>query len=548
MAVQAVKVPFGQAFGRSKILSWILTTDHKRVGILYLITAFFFFGVGGIEALLIRLQLAQPNARVLGPDEYNQIFTMHGTTMIFLAVMPLSIGFANYILPLMLGARDVAFPKLNALSYWVFIFAGLFMYSSFLAGGAPNNGWFSYAPLTERAFSPGHGMDFWVLGILLLGMATTFSSINFIVTIIQMRAPGMTFGRMPMFSWTMLVTSFIAVFAFPSLITAVVLLLLDRQLGTHFYNVTQGGDALLWQHLFWFFGHPEVYILILPAMGMVSEIIPVFSRKPLFGFMAVAYSSVAIGVLGFTVWAHHMFTTGLPSTTLIFFSADSFLIGVPTGVKIFSWLGTMWGGKLRFTTPMLFAIGFISMFLIGGLDGISLAVVPADWQLEDTYYVVSHLHYVLFGGSVFAILAATYYWFPKMTGRVLSETLGKWNFWPMFIGMNMVFFPMHLLGLSGMPRRIYTYAADQGWSFWNLFETIGAFIVAVSFIILIINLIKTLRLPATHPADPWDGFTLEWKTSSPPPVENFETLPVVRSRRPLWDEKYPDLADWKRDL
>ncbi|HEX7432560.1 MAG TPA: cytochrome c oxidase subunit I [Anaerolineaceae bacterium] len=548
MAVQAVKVPFGQAFGRSKILSWILTTDHKRVGILYLITAFFFFGVGGIEALLIRLQLAQPNARVLGPDEYNQIFTMHGTTMIFLAVMPLSIGFANYILPLMLGARDVAFPKLNALSYWVFIFAGLFMYSSFLAGGAPNDGWFSYAPLTERAFSPGHGMDFWVLGILLLGMATTFSSINFIVTIIQMRAPGMTFGRMPMFSWTMLVTSFIAVFAFPSLITAVVLLLLDRQLVTHFYNVTQGGDALLWQHLFWFFGHPEVYILILPAMGMVSEIIPVFSRKPLFGFMAVAYSSVAIGVLGFTVWAHHMFTTGLPSTTLIFFSADSFLIGVPTGVKIFSWLGTMWGGKLRFTTPMLFAIGFISMFLIGGLDGISLAVVPADWQLEDTYYVVSHLHYVLFGGSVFAILAATYYWFPKMTGRVLSETLGKWNFWPMFIGMNMVFFPMHLLGLSGMPRRIYTYAADQGWSFWNLFETIGAFIVAVSFIILIVNLIKTLRLPATHPADPWDGFTLEWKTSSPPPVENFETLPVVRSRRPLWDEKYPDLADWKRDL
>jgi len=548
MAVQAVKVPFGQAFGRSKILSWILTTDHKRVGILYLITAFFFFGVGGIEALLIRLQLAQPNARVLGPDEYNQIFTMHGTTMIFLAVMPLSIGFANYILPLMLGARDVAFPKLNALSYWVFIFAGLFMYSSFLAGGAPNNGWFSYAPLTERAFSPGHGMDFWVLGILLLGMATTFSSINFIVTIIQMRAPGMTFGRMPMFSWTMLVTSFIAVFAFPSLITAVVLLLLDRQLGTHFYNVTQGGDALLWQHLFWFFGHPEVYILILPAMGMVSEIIPVFSRKPLFGFMAVAYSSVAIGVLGFTVWAHHMFTTGLPSTTLIFFSADSFLIGVPTGVKIFSWLGTMWGGKLRFTTPMLFAIGFISMFLIGGLDGISLAVVPADWQLEDTYYVVSHLHYVLFGGSVFAILAATYYWFPKMTGRVLSETLGKWNFWPMFIGMNMVFFPMHLLGLSGMPRRIYTYAADQGWSFWNLFETIGAFIVAVSFIILIVNLIKTIRLPATHPADPWDGITLEWKTSSPPPVENFETLPVVRSRRPLWDEKYPDLADWKRDL
>ena len=379
-------------------------------------------------------------------------------------------------------------------------------------------------------------------------MATTFSSINFIVTIIQMRAPGMTFSRMPMFSWTMLVTSFIAVFAFPSLITAVVLLLLDRQLGTHFYNVTQGGDALLWQHLFWFFGHPEVYILILPAMGMVSEIVPVFSRKPLFGFMTVAYSSVAIGVLGFTVWAHHMFATGLPTTTLVFFSADSFLIGVPTGVKIFSWLGTMWGGKLRFKTPLLFAIGFISMFLIGGLDGIHLAVVPADWQLEDTYYVVSHLHYVLFGGSVFAIIAATYYWFPKMTGRLLGEGLGKIHFWLMFVGMNMVFFPMHLLGLSGMPRRIYTYSADQGWSFWNMFETIGAFIILVSFIIFVINLVKTLRQPATHPADPWDGFTLEWKTSSPPPVENFPELPVVRSRRPLWDEKHPEQADWKEAL
>lgn len=547
MAVQAETIPIGQTLGRNKLLGWILTTDHKRVGILYILTAFFFFGVGGFEALLIRLQLAQPNGKVLTPDAYNQIFTMHGTTMIFLAVMPLSIGFANFVLPLMLGAHDVAFPKLNALSFWVFIFAGLFMYSSFLSGGAPNDGWFSYAPLTERAFSPGHGMDFWVLGILLLGIATTLGSVNFLVTIIQLRAPGMTFSRMPMFSWTMFVTSLIAVFAFPSLITAVLLLLLDRQLGTHFYNVAQGGNALLWQNLFWFFGHPEVYILILPAMGIVSEVIPVFSRKPLFGFMTVAYSSVAIGVLGFTVWAHHMFSTGLPNTTLAFFSADSFLIGVPTGVKIFSWLGTMWGGKLRFNTPLLFAIGFISMFVIGGLDGISLAVVPADWQLTDTYYVVSHLHYVLFGGTVFALLAATYYWFPKMTGRMLDEKLGKWNFWPMFIGMNMVFFPMHLLGLAGMPRRIYTYSADQGWSFWNLFETVGAFIILISFILLVINLIKTLRQPATHPADPWDAFTLEWKTSSPPAVENFDKLPVVRSRRPLWDEKYPDLADWKND-
>ncbi len=543
MAANSESILYDRPIFRSRVLDWILTIDHKKIGILYTVTAFIFFLVGGVEALLIRLQLAGPDGKILNPDLYNQIFTMHGTTMIFLAVMPFGIGIGNFVIPLMIGAHDVAFPRLNALSYWIFLFGGLLMYSSFLAGGAPNDGWFSYAPLTESAFSPTRGMDFWALGIFLLGIATTLGAINFIVTIIQLRAPGMTFARMPMFSWTMFVTSLISVFAFPSLLVAVLLLLFDRQLGTHFYNVTQGGNALLWQNLFWFFGHPEVYILILPAMGMVSEIVPVFSRKPLFGFMTVAYSTVAIGALGFTVWAHHMFTTGLPSASLLFFSADSFLIGVPTGIKIFSWMGTMWKGKLRFEPPLLFAIGFITMFLLGGISGIQLAIVPADWQLEDTYYVVAHLHYVLFGGSIFAIMGGIYYWFPKITGRLLSSALGKLHFWLMFVGMNMVFLPMHILGLSGMPRRVYTYAADSGWGPLNFFETIGAFIIAVSFLVFIINLIRTFSKPATHEADPWDGFTLEWKTSSPPPVENFETIPTVHSRRPVWDEKHPDLAD-----
>jgi len=530
---------------QSGFLSWMMTIDHKRIGILYLLSAAVFFMVGGFEALLMRIQLAQPENKFLSPDLYNQIFTMHGTTMIFLAVMPLSAGFANYVIPLMLGARDMVFPKLNALSYWTFLFGGLFMYSSFFFGGAPNAGWFSYAPLTEKLYSPTQGMDFWIMGILLLGFATTIGSINFIVTIIQLRAPGMTLTRLPVFVWTMFVTSFLAVFSLPSLTTAVLLLFLDRELGAHFYNVAQGGSALLWQHLFWFFGHPEVYILILPAMGIVSEVIPVFSGKPLFGYKAVVFSAIGIGFLGFTVWAHHMFATGMPSTTLLFFAADSFLIGVPTGVKIFSWLGTMWKGKLRFDTPMLFAVGFVAMFLIGGLDGIHLAVVPVDWQLTDTYYVVSHLHYVLFGGAIFGIVSGVYYWFPKITGRRLQEGLGKWHFWLMFVGMNLVFMPMHILGIQGMPRRIYTYGAGRGWEIWNFIETVGAFIVAAGMLIFIINFFVSLLKKATNETDPWDGYTLEWKTASPPPVYNFEKIPTVRGLRPLWDEKHPELADWK---
>ena len=534
-----------QEAAQSGFLSWTVTVDHKRIGILYLLSASLFFLLGGFEALLMRIQLAQPDSRFLSPDLYNQIFTMHGTTMIFLVVMPLAAGFGNYLIPLMIGARDMAYPKLNALSYWTFLFGGVFMYSSFIFGGAPNDGWFSYAPLTEKLYSPTHGIDFWIMGILLLGFATTIGSINFIVTVIQLRAPGLTLTRLPLFVWTMTVTSFLAVFSLPSLTTAVLLLFLDRQLGAHFYNVGQGGSALLWQHLFWFFGHPEVYILILPAMGIVSEVIPVFSGRPLFGYPAVVFSAIAIGFLGFTVWAHHMFATGMPSSALLFFAADSFLIGVPTGVKIFAWLGTMWKGKLRFATPMLFAVGFVAMFLIGGLDGIHLAVVPVDWQLTDTYYVVSHLHYVLFGGAIFGIFSGVYYWFPKITGRRLQEGLGKWHFWLMFIGMNLVFMPMHILGLEGMPRRIYTYSPGRGWEIWNFIETIGALIIAVAVLIFTVNFFTSLRKKATDEADPWDGFTLEWKTASPPPVYNFAEIPSVRGRRPLWDEKHPDQADWK---
>jgi cytochrome c oxidase subunit 1 len=524
------------------LVTWLTTVDHKRIGIMYVVTAFLFFLAGGIEALLMRTQLAKASNTFLSPDAYNQVFTMHGTTMIFLVVMPLSAGLGNYIVPLLIGARDMAFPKLNALSYWTFLFGGLFMYSSFLFGGAPNDGWFSYAPLTEKAFSPTHGMDFWALGLLLLGLATTIGSINFIVTIFQLRAPGMSMMRVPLFGWTTLVTSFLAVFSLPSLTTAIMLLLFDRMLGAHFYNVANGGSALLWQHLFWFFAHPEVYILILPAMGVVSEVVPVFSSKPLFGYGNVVFSTIAIGFLGFTVWAHHMFATGMPRASLLFFSADSFLIGVPTGIKIFAWLGTMWKGKLRFLTPMLFAIGFPVLFVIGGVDGIHLAVVPVDWQVTDSYYVVSHIHYVLFGGAIFGLFAGIYYWFPKMTGRRFQEGLGKLHFWLFFIGMNLVFMPMHFLGLAGMPRRIYTYATGRGWDIWNLVETVGAFIIAAGVLVFITNFFVTVLKPATNEPDPWDGFTLEWTTSSPPPPYNFEEIPTVHGERPLWDSKHPEVA------
>ncbi|MFL5662335.1 MAG: cytochrome c oxidase subunit I [Ktedonobacteraceae bacterium] len=532
---------------------WLMTTDHKKIGIMYIVTAFFFFLAGGVEALLIRTQLAVPNGKVLSPEVYNQIFTMHGTTMIFLFVMPILTGFGNYIVPLMVGARDMAFPRLNAFGYWIVLFGGLFLNSSFLFNAAPNGGWFMYAPLSEMATgcgnavlcTPGMNADFWLLGVLMLGIASISGSLNFVVTILKMRAPGMTLNRMPLFTWMTLVTAFLLLFALPSLTAASVLLLLDRHLGTHFYQFASGGDPLLWQHLFWSFGHPEVYILILPVFGMISEILPVFSRKPIFGYTFIAWSGVAIGFLSFTVWAHHMFAVGLPPIAQAFFATSTTLIAIPTAVKIFNWIATVWGGKVILRAPMLFALGFIAMFLIGGLNGAALAVVPFDYQVTDSYFVVAHLHYVLFGGSVFGIFGGIYYWFPKMTGRLLGDRLGQVQFWLMMIGVNLTFFPMHLLGLLGMPRRIYTYPDNLGWNLDNLLASIGAFIIAASVLVFLWNLFVSLSNGQKAGDDPWDAFTLEWDTSSPPVHYNFLTIPTVRSRRPFYDKKNPDIADWK---
>ncbi len=540
-------------FSETYLGQWITTTDHKKIGIMYMVTAFFFFVVGGLEALLIRTQLALPDGKVLDPETYNQIFTMHGTTMIFLFVMPMFTGLGNYVVPLMIGARDMAFPRLNAFGYWVVLFGGLFLQSSFLFGAAPNGGWFAYAPLTECGVqgvncfpsTPAMNMDFWALGVLLLGVSSISGALNFVVTIFKLRAPGMTINRMPLFVWMTLVTSFLLLFALPSLTAAAGLLLLDRHLGTHFYQAAFNGDPVLWQHLFWSFGHPEVYILILPAFGIASEILPVFSRKPIFGYTFVAWSGVAIGFLSFTVWAHHMFAVGLPVVAQAFFATSTTLIAIPTAVKIFNWLATIYGGKLSFKTPMLFALGFVAMFLIGGLNGVALAIVPVDYQVTDSYFVIAHLHYVLFGGAVFAIFAAIFYWFPKMSGRMLNERLGQLQFWLMLIGVNVTFFPMHILGQLGMPRRIYTYAADVGWNELNLLETIGAFIIAVAVLVFMVNFVVSLRRGEVAGADPWDAFTLEWDTTSPPEPYNFKTLPVVRSRRPFYDKKNPETADWK---
>ena len=525
------------------LLSWVTSVDHKQIAILYLLASLLFFLVGGCEALLMRLQLAWPNLNLLSPGGYNQIFTMHGTTMIFLVVVPMLLGLATYFSPLMIGAKDMAFPRLNALSFWVFLFGGLLLYFSFFAGGAPNAGWFAYAPLSEKAYSSSPGQDYWALSLLAIGIGTVAAGLNLIVTIVTLRTPGLTMQRLPLFVWMVLVNSFLIIFAMPALNASLLMLLIDRQLQAHFFTALGGGSPVLWQHYFWAFGHPEVYIMVLPAFGIISEVIPVFSRQPIFGYGFVAASTVAIGLLSFGVWAHHMFAVGLGHGWDLAFGASSMLIAIPTGVKIFNWIATMWGGAIRFTTSMCFALAFLVTFTIGGLSGVTFAVVPTDWQTTDTYFVVAHMHYVLFGGTIFAIFAGLYYWFPKMTGRLLSERIGKLHFWLTFIGFNMTFFIQHILGLAGMPRRVYTYQPLPYWGAMNLFSTVGAFVLGIGIAVFLWNFYISLREGEIASDNPWSAWTLEWATSSPPPTHNFDLVPPVNSRRPLWDLAHPEDPD-----
>jgi cytochrome c oxidase subunit 1 len=524
---------------------WITTVDHKKIGILYVLMSLVFLVIAGSEAILIRCQLLVPRAKVLGPDAFNQLFTLHGTTMVFFFGMPILIGVGNYLVPLMIGARDMAFPRLNAMGFWVTLFGGLMVYFSFLVpGGAPAIGWFAYAPLTERTFARGPGTDFWALGLLISGIGTIAGAVNFVATTLALRAPGMTFTKVPFFVWTIFWTSVQMLLAIPPLTAALIMVVLDRQLGALFFNPQSGGSAYLWQHLFWFFGHPEVYILILPAFGMISEVIPVFSRKVLFGYEFMAAATMAIVFISMGVWAHHMFAVGLSRTVDLYFGLASLLVSIPTGIKMFNWLATMYGGRLHLASPMLFACGFLSMFLIGGLTGIMLACVPFDWQVTDSYFVVGHFHWVLIGGTVFGVFAGLHYWYPKVTGRMLSERLARWQFWLLFIGFIATFGPMHIAGMLGMPRRIFTYEPNRGWDIWNQMATLGAFIQVPSYAIFVYNVLSSLRHGAPAGDNPWGAWTLEWATSSPPPTYNFETIPAVRSRRPLWDLKHPDDPDW----
>lgn len=524
----------------SGIWGWIVTVDHKKIGVMYAFTAIFFFLVGGLEAVVIRTQLAFASNELVSPDIYNQLFTMHALTMIFLAIMPLAVSFFNLIVPLQIGARDVAFPRLNALSYWIYLSGGLLLNAGWILGGAADAGWFAYAPLTLDQFGSGsHGMDFYSLGLLVLGISSVAGGLNFLVTIINMRAPGMTLMRMPVFTWMALITSILLVTAMPVITIALIELSLDRILGTQFFAPGAGGDPLLWQHLFWVFGHPEVYILILPAMGIVSEVLPTFSKKPLYGYPFIIFSGIFIGFMGWAVWSHHMFTVGMGPVANATFAITTMLIAVPTGVKIFNWIGTMWGGSIDFKTPMLFSIGFIFLFIIGGLSGVSHASPPTDYQQQDTYYVVAHIHYVLFGGAIFGIFSGIYYWWPKFSGTLLNENLGVVHFILMFIGMNLSFGPMHWLGMDGMPRRIYTYGAEYGWEFWNTVSTVGSYIIAISTLVFIANVIITMRQERrTDLADPWDGRTLEWSIPSPPPEYNFKEIPIVNGLDSFWDTKY----------
>jgi len=522
------------------VWGWITTVDHKKIGIMYGFTAIFFFLLGGLEAVVIRSQLAFAGNEIVSPDIYNQLFTMHALTMIFLAIMPLAVTFFNLIVPLQIGARDVAFPRLNALSYWIYLSGGLLLNAGWILGGAADSGWFAYAPLTlDQYGSGGRGMDFYSLGLLVLGVSSVAGGLNFLVTIINMRAPGMTLMRMPVFTWMAFITSILLVTAMPVITIALIELALDRILGTQFFAPGAGGDPLLWQHLFWVFGHPEVYILILPAMGIVSEVLPTFSKKPLFGYPFIIFSGIFIGFMGWAVWSHHMFTVGMGPVANATFAITTMLIAVPTGVKIFNWIGTMWGGSIDFKTPMLFSIGFVFLFIIGGLSGVSHAAPPSDYQQQDTYYIVAHLHYVLFGGAIFGIFSGIYYWWPKFSGKLLNENLGVIHFALLFIGMNMSFGPMHWLGMDGMPRRIYTYGAEYGWEFWNTVSTIGSYIIALGTIVFIVNVFYTMRQERrTDLADPWDGRTLEWSIPSPVPEYNFKEIPIVNGLDSFWDTKY----------
>ena len=528
--------------------SWAFTVDHKKIGIMYGAVAMIFFFVGGFEALLIRAQLAQPDGTVLSADKYNQMFTMHATTMVFLFVMPMASAFANYMMPLQIGARDVAFPRLNALSLWTFVFGGIFINTSWFLGGAADGGWFMYAPNSSVPFSPTNGVDFWTLGLLMTGVASQVGAVNLIVTALNMRAPGMTLMRMPIFTWMALVVQFLLLFAIPIITVALFLLLFQRNFDATFFNVAEGADPLLWQHLFWLFGHPEVYILVLPSFGIISEVLPTFSRKPLFGYPFVVFSGAAIGLVGFGVWAHHMFAAGLGPISVAVFSVATMAIAVPTGVKIINWTLTMWGGKLWFSTAMLFAVGLIVQFTVGGLSGVTHAVAPSDTQQTDTYYIVAHFHYVIFGGAVLGLFSGMYYWWPKVFGKMLNETWGRWNFWLMIIGMNLTFGPMHIIGLQGQPRRMYVWTenrAGEGFfnlGFWNLVSTVGSLILGIGAVLFLVNIWVSRKNPPA-PADPWDARSLEWITENPPKEHNFDRTPTVHSLDEFFHRKYEDVGE-----